>query len=94
MEVTTMIDFTVLSDVIRVNCENRGFGPFSVLIVPEEDENTIEQEYAYYLIHKKYATVKFMFIDVANTPEEAAERAYHNAIDYIPDFITECLGKE
>jgi hypothetical protein len=86
-----MIDFEILTNVIRVNCADLGFGQFSVLIVPEDDVNALEDEYSYYLMHQKYGLVLFMFADAASTPEEAAERAYNNAPDYIPDFIKQCF---
>lgn len=89
-----MINFETLTNVIRVNCTDLGFGPFSVLIVPVDDEEAIEDEYEYYLIHKKYGIVEFMFGEVATTPEEAAERAYCNAPDYIPDYIRKCFENE
>ncbi len=89
-----MFEYMEKIDVVRVNCENLGFGPFSVLIVPVEDENAMEDEYTYYLIHKKYALIQFMFEDAAASLEEAAERAYYNAPDYIPDFIRDCFKNE
>lgn len=81
-----MINYTI-NDCAIVDCGPLHFGFFSVLIVPEGTGN----EYTFYLRHKNYGVIKYMFTCSAADLTEAANIAYHNAAQYIPDFIQECF---
>ena len=89
-----MIEYKKLPNTMSVDCSAHGFGSFYVLIVPENDENAIEEEYSFYLRHEKYCVMKYMFTCVAADLTDAAELAYYNAPDYIPDFIEECFTED
>jgi hypothetical protein len=88
-----MYECKKIPETMIVDCSNWGAGPFSVLIVPMPDQYN-ENMRQFYLIHKRYGIVYNMFGLVPDNDEHAAELAYYNAKDYIPNFIKECLENE
>ena len=86
-----MANFKTVSTLV-VDCSDWGFGEFNVLVVPDEGitEKLGKTGYEFYLRHPKYGVVVAMFGLSCDTPEEAADLAYYNAPDYIPEFIEEC----
>lgn len=88
-----MIEYKKLPNTMVVDCSAHGFGPFYVLIVPMEGEAVPDMRY-FYLLHRGYGVVLDMFGCGAETDEAAAELAYYNAPDYIPQYIQECFDEE
>lgn len=84
-----MLEYRKVEENAIVDCGDYCFGPFSVLILCESDGATSEKEYSFYLRHKKYCVVKYMFTCTAATLEEAASMGYSNAPEYISEFIHE-----
>lgn len=85
-----MFDYRTVEAGIIVDCSSLHFGPFSVLIISEG-----EKEYTFYLRHKKYCILKYMFSICAtenDTITDLVEIAENNAPQYIPDFIQECFA--
>ena len=88
-----MIQYKKIPDTMIVDCSAHGAGPFSVLIVPMPDKHQ-ESMRNFYLIHSQFGLVYHMFGLVPDNDEHAAELAYNNAIDYIPNFLKECFENE
>jgi hypothetical protein len=81
----------IVNGDLIVNCETLHLGPFSVLILNEGDG-----DYSYYLRHKNYCIMRYMFtIKENHTPdnEYLSDIALSNAPEYIPDFIRECFSE-
>lgn len=83
-----MPEYKIVDHGIIVDCSSLHFGPFSVVILPETDS-----EHSFYLRHKKYCILKYMFTLVESETLELVEIAYNNAPQYIPDFIQECFSE-
>lgn len=92
-----MAKFTKVSTLV-VDCSDWGFGPFEVLMVPNDPPEAITKEYAcwfdYYLRHPRYGHVQCMFGCGAESEEHAVELGYNNAPDYIPYYIEEVIDCE
>lgn len=80
-----MLEYNTLENCILVDCSAYGFGPFSVLILPEPHEK--ENTFSFYLRHPQYGDMKYMFTCDTYDKKDAAELGYRNAAEYIPDFI-------
>ena len=85
-----MAKFKKVSTLV-VDCSDWGFGPFQIRVTPcdEETEKHDKPWYNFTLHHPRYCVVHWMFSCGAESEEHAAELAYNNAPDYIPDFIEE-----
>lgn len=88
-----MIEYKNIENGIIVDCSTYHFGPFSVVVFLESNPDDLEEEYTFYLRHKKYCVMKYMFTMKAYDINAAAEIAYANAPEYIPDFIKECFAE-
>lgn len=82
-----MIEYKKLPETMSVDCSAHGFGSFYVLIVPVPDSDN----FTFYLAHPQYSTIMEMFGCTIDNPEQAAEMAYNNALDYMADFIRCCI---
>lgn len=87
-----MIEYKKLPETMIIDCSAHGFGPFSVLCVPMPNEHS-ESARNFYLIHSEYSVVLYMFGLAPDSDEHAAEIAYNNAVDYIPEFIKQCFDE-
>lgn len=84
------IDFTITPGVIRVPLVKLGFGDFYALIVPDPEKSMQN----YYLMHEQSAVVLYMFGSQIENAADAAEMAYWNAMDHIPDFVKQHFADE
>lgn len=86
-----LTNFEPVPGVIRVSLDQQNFGPFYVLIVPDPKTNLR----SYYLMHETSGIVLFMFgSGQPETDEHAAELAYWNGPDYIPEFVKQHFTEE
>lgn len=85
------INFKPVPGVIRVDLNAHGFGPLYVLIVPDPETH----HRTYYMMHNSYGVILYMFGSCQEeTDQEAAELAYWNAPDYIPEFVKLCFTED
>lgn len=78
------IKFEPVPGVIRVSLAHHGFGGFAVLIVPDPKTKLR----TYYLTHDTSGVVLFMFgSGQEETDEQAADLAFWNGPEYIPEFV-------
>ena len=76
---------------IVVDCSDWGFGPFEIRVTPCEEETKKHDKpwYEFTLHHPRYGVVMWLFACGAESEQDAAELAYYNAPEYIPDYIEE-----
>lgn len=85
------INFKPVPGVIRVDLNQYNFGPFYILIVPDPETHFRR----YCMMHDAYSVILDMFQScVEETDQEAAEIAWSNAHDFIPEFVKLCFTED
>lgn len=87
-----MTNYKTLPPALCIDCSGLDFGPFNVLVVSDAvTEPGVQPLRHFYLRHDSYGVVIDMFSCVVADDQEAAEIAYSNAADHIPEFIAACM---